>query len=225
MMWTVEAQEWNTTTKVYSWIGDEDSWRAGEGITEVPNDIPAQAVEVWLNWNQIEVIRQNSFSHLNACKRLGLWSNKIHTIESGAWNGLVRLRVLTLYNNKLEVLRPGMWSGLNTCTWLDLTWNKIHTIQSGTFRDGLSNVKQLHLQENDIEEIKKGMFLGLTQCTQLFLNGNKIYTIHSGGLEGLYSLTLLWLLNNELSILHWTVFGNQHPAQLGLHLEYNPSGL
>ncbi len=213
MMWTVEAQEWNNETMVYIW------WSGG--LTGVPSDIPAQAVEVDLWRNQIEVIRQNSFSHLTVCKTLVLSSNKVHTIESGAWNGLNHPRELNLHGNELEVLRPGMWISLDNCTELRLSYNKIHTIQRGTFQDGLRSLKALYLSGNEIEEITQGMFLGLTKCTRLFLNGNKIYTIHSGALNALESLRELWLHNNELSTLSWTIFGKDHPFQLELGLS-NP---
>ncbi len=234
MMWIVEAPWWNNETKVYSWtIGR---------LTEVPSDIPAQAVEVYLTYTPIEVIRQNSFSHLNACETLRLHHNEIHTIESGAWNGLSSLRVLHLYDNELEVLRPGMWSGLNNCTKLKLEYNKIHTIQSGTFQDGLSSLQTLDLGGNEIKEITQGTFLGLTQCTLLNLYDNKIHTIHSGGFDGLDSLTMLSLFsnkihtiqngglkgldsltsldlqNNQLTTLQWTVFGKERPLKLNLFM-------
>ncbi len=97
MRWTAEAQEWNSWGKVYRW------WHGR--LTGVPSDIPAQAVTVDLLFNQIEVVRQNSFSHLIACEELWLSSNKIHTIESGAWNGLDSLRNLRLEWNQIEVIR------------------------------------------------------------------------------------------------------------------------
>ncbi len=166
------------------------------------------------------MIRQNSFIHLSVCEELSLGSNKIHTIESGAWNGLNSFRELTLSSNELEVLQPGMLSGLYDCTDLQLNRNKIHTIQSETFKDGLSSLQTLNLHENKIEEITQGTFVGLTQCTHLSLSSNKIHTIHIGGLEGMDSLTKLYLYNNELITLFWTVFGNEPPSQLTLALSY-----
>ncbi len=211
MIWAVEAQ-WNSETKWYSW------WYAG--LTEVPHDIPAEALEVDLRWNQIEVIRENTFTNLSVCERLWLYGNKIHTIETGAWNGLISLKWLSL-GDKIELLWPGMFSGLDDCTELYLQENNIHTIQSGAW-EGLDSLVVLWLGDNEIEELKQDTFLGLTQCTALYLYSNKIHTIHSGVLDGLVSLTQLNLQGNELTTLPWTMFGKEHPAQLELRLSANP---
>ena len=75
----VRTQEWNSWNKVYRWTGNRDRWRAGEpeGIIEVPSDIPDEAWEVDLSWNQIEVISVNSFSGLSQCEESDLSFNKI----------------------------------------------------------------------------------------------------------------------------------------------------
>ena len=107
MTCTVNTQEWDSNTKVYNWKGTRQKWLEGEGIKEIPSDIPIQAVIVDFYWNQIEVVKQNSFSQLSVLEELRLWGNKIHTIERGAWNGLVSLTELRLDGNEIEVLWPG----------------------------------------------------------------------------------------------------------------------
>ncbi len=106
--WRVNTQEWDSDTKLYNWKGTRPKWLEGEGIKEIPSDIPIQAVIVDFYWNQIEVVRKNSFNQLSALQELRLWGNKIHTIESGAWNGLVSLTELRLDGNEIEVLWKGM---------------------------------------------------------------------------------------------------------------------
>ncbi len=115
LSWDTETQ-WNSKNKVYRWGGDKDSWEAGEGLTEVPSDIPGEAVEVDLEYNQIEVIREGNFSHLvSKCKELLLQYNKIGTIEIGAWDGLISLKQLDLGHNEIKVLPQGSFSHLSDC--------------------------------------------------------------------------------------------------------------
>ncbi len=202
MIWAAEAQEWDSQTKVYD---GRYSW-----LTEVPSDIPAQAVEVNLGRNQIEVIRQNSFSHLSACEGLWLSQNKIHTIEIKAWNGLSSLRVLHLHYNQIEVIRQNSFSHLNACEHLQLNHNKIHSIESGAW-DGLDSLRTLYLDNNEIEVIRQNSFSHLSVCEYLDLSGNKIHTIESGAWDGLLSLRKLYLNSNELEILRpgmWSHLNN-----------------
>ncbi len=51
---------------------------AGKEVREVPNDVSSQTEVVYLEWNQIAVIRTSSFSHLRAREKLALDNNKIH---------------------------------------------------------------------------------------------------------------------------------------------------
>ncbi len=234
----VGAQDWYSRNKVYSWTS--------AGITEVPSyNIPAEAVKVDLSWNQIAQIRRKSFSHLGVLEELDLWSNKIHTIENEAWDGLVSLKTLSLQYNQIEVIRENSFNHLSACEELNLYGNKIHTLENGAW-NGLESLRELLLHENEIEVLQSGMFLGLTRCTELNVDNNKIHTIHSGAMEGmnsltkldlqynmihtihsralepLKSLTELYLHSNQLSALSWTIFGSEHPPQLELSLDDNP---
>ena len=214
MIWAVEAQQWwYSETKVYR-------WRHG-GLTEVPHDIPAETRKVDLEYNQIEVIRENTFTNLSVCEELWLSSNKIQTIETGAWNGLDSLTLLSLAENQIEVVRENTFTNLSVCEELWLGWNKIHTIEDGAW-NGLDSLKQLSLRYNKIELLWPGMFSGLDNCTRLELNDNKIHTIHTRALDGLVSLTELRLYGNQLTTFPWTVFGKEHPAQHVLWLSENP---
>ncbi len=77
---------WDEQDKYWSWVD--------AGLTEVPNIIPADALEVNLLRNQLEEIPAGSFRQLGVCKELSLKGNKIHTLQIGAWDGLDRLQIL-----------------------------------------------------------------------------------------------------------------------------------
>ncbi len=189
----VRAQTWNNETKVYSLISG--------GLTQVPSDIPAQAVKVELNNNRIEVIIQNSFSNLSACEELHLYQNKIHTIENGAWNGLVSLRELRLESNQIEVVRQNSFSNLSACEVLYLSNNKIHTIENGAF-NGLDNLKELRLHSNKISTLPRTVFvsehpsnIGLSLYSNPFVCNN---TLHCWIKQGERDGWITWIIWNGI---------------------------
>ena len=203
---TGNAQQWDASTKVYSWTGYWEEGPRGE-LIEVPSDIPAQAVEVDLVLNQIEVIKENSFSHLSKCEELNLWSNKIHTIEVGAWYGLVSLKTLFLSRNEIKVLKKDSFSHLSVCETLRVLNNKIHTIESGAW-NGLVSLKTLFLNSNEIKVLKKDSFNYLSACEHLDFTYNKIHTIESETWNGLSSLRELDLRGNQFEVIRENSFSH-----------------
>ena len=66
-----------------------------KGLTEVPDDIPDEAENIWLDNNSITRIRTNQFSHLSSCTNLGLYKNRISVIDAGAFRGMNQLNYLS----------------------------------------------------------------------------------------------------------------------------------
>ncbi len=79
--------------------------------------------------------------------------NKIHIIESGAWNGLVSLEKLDLDHNEIKALTPDSFIHLSKCKELDLKWNKIDRIERGAW-NGLISLKELDLDHNEIQVLQ-----------------------------------------------------------------------
>ena len=111
-------------------------WRAREGLTEVPSDIPDDATAVHLEWNSMTSLRSGDFAHLSECTVLLLHENLISEVTSGAFTGLEQL---------LE---------------LDLSDNSTSELQEETFID-LNKLEELLLYFNTIQEIVPGMWEGL----------------------------------------------------------------
>ena len=100
-------------------------------LTEVPPDIPAEAVGVYINSNSISEIKSGAFSNLSSCTFLSLSWNLITEIEPGAFQGLNSIDDLTLFQNKLTRLKYGMSQGLEALDNLVLSNNLIDTIEDG----------------------------------------------------------------------------------------------
>ncbi|XP_039707646.1 leucine-rich repeats and immunoglobulin-like domains protein 1 isoform X2 [Pteropus medius] len=173
-----------------------------------------------LSWNNITEIRTACFPHGLPIKELNLASNRISTLESGAFDGLSRsLLVLRLSKNRITQL-PVKAFKLPRLTQLDLNRNRIRLIEGLTFQ-GLDSLEVLKLQRNNISKLTDGAFWGLSKMHVLHLESNSLVEVNSGSLYGLTALHQLHLSNNSISRINrdgWsfcqklhelTLFGNK----------------
>ena len=172
-----------------------------DALTEIPIDIPREAVKVVISSKQITTIKANAFLHLSQCIHLELRAN-ISEIEPRAFNGLTALTTLwIIYSKGLERLYKNMFFSLTNCTELSLADNRIRVIEPGSF-NGLSNVEKLYLQHNHLTTLRAGIFQGLSSAKYLILDVNKIKFIEKNAFTGLKTLETLILLDNKLEILY-----------------------
>ena len=90
-------------------------------LTEAPTDIPAEAKEVKLSYNEITDIKSGAFAHLTNCTKL------------------------VLSNNRLTHLRGDMFRGMQSLRMLRLSHNRIHHIENGSFAELRLVVLTLHI--------------------------------------------------------------------------------
>ncbi|XP_008586400.1 PREDICTED: leucine-rich repeats and immunoglobulin-like domains protein 1 [Galeopterus variegatus] len=154
-----------------------------------------------LSWNNITEIRGACFPHGLHIKELNLASNRIGTLESGAFDGLSRsLLTLRLSKNRITQL-PVKAFKLPRLTQLDLNRNRIRLIEGLTFQ-GLDSLEVLKLQRNNISKLTDGAFWGLSKMHVLHLEYNSLVEVNSGSLYGLTALHQLYLSNNSISRIH-----------------------
>ena len=92
-------------------------------LVDVPDDIPGDAVGVYLNSNNIKELKVGAFSNLPNCTFLSLSRNLIQNIQSVAFEGLKSVQDLILFVNELSELRPGMFRGLDSLQYTVLSNN------------------------------------------------------------------------------------------------------
>ena len=77
------------------------------GVNSVPTGIPTRTTHLYLNNNEINVLRNNSFTHskreLPNIVTLSIRSNAMSRVEIKALEGLNNLKELDLYNNSLKL--------------------------------------------------------------------------------------------------------------------------
>ncbi|XP_045688132.1 leucine-rich repeats and immunoglobulin-like domains protein 1 isoform X3 [Phyllostomus hastatus] len=151
-----------------------------------------------LSWNNITEMRSTCFLYGPPIKELNLVSNRISTLESGAFDGLSRsLLTLRLSKNRITQL-PVKAFKLPRLTQLDLNRNRIRLIEGLTFQ-GLDSLEVLKLQRNNISKLTDGAFWGLSKMHVLHLEYNSLVEVNSGSLYGLTALHQLHLSNNSIS--------------------------
>ncbi len=168
-------------------------------LTEVPPDIPAEAVRVDLHRNLItHILVDSMIRNLSACTHLILSNNKISFIQEGSLMHLTSLTQLKLEGNLLKTLKYGMFAALFDLEILDLSRNIISTIQPGTFIDCLS-LMRLYLQRNALTTIAPDKFRGLSYLTTLDIARNNITFVENRTFDHLYSVKRLEVQENNFN--------------------------
>lgn len=194
--------------------------RSEWSLTEIPRDIPAETLKVYLFGNSITSIPDGAFSHLTQCirlqleknlfasinktnfsgmkslKLLWLWENKISKIESGSFASLKKLSELDLHENHLSTIKSGMFTGLNLLKQLNLNTNKISVVGEGSF-DSLHSLKRINLGRNQLTTLSADLFINVPRPLVLVLNNTDSDT------NGFICRSLCWLRHEEQ---HGTVF-------------------
>lgn len=151
-----------------------------------------------LSSNDIMEIRSGCFPQGLPIKELNLGSNRISTLEPGAFDSLSRsLLTLRLSKNRITQL-PVKAFKLPRLTQLELNRNRIRLIEGLTFH-GLDSLDVLKLQRNNISKLTDGAFWGLAKMQVLHLEQNSLTQVNSGSLYGLSSLHQLHLSNNLIA--------------------------
>ena len=187
---------------------DRKYYKTSLDLVTVPDDIPDDAVEVYLSGNRLHGIEAYTFSNLQQCTVLDLSVNNIRTnLQERAFTGLESLKKLKLNHNNMQLINQSHFPGLLELEELYLDHNRIGTIRAGTFSD-LRKLKVLNMAHNilNMPDFIHGLFSNLGALEHLFLEHNHIGGIQSGAFVGLKELKTLDLGFNSLSSLDADVF-------------------
>nr|XP_036874996.1 leucine-rich repeats and immunoglobulin-like domains protein 1 isoform X2 [Manis javanica] len=172
-----------------------------------------------LSSNNITEIHSTCLPHGLHIRELNLASNRIGTLESGAFDGLSRsLVMLRLSKNRITQL-PVKAFKLPRLTQLDLSRNRIRLIEGLTFQ-GLDSLEVLKLQRNNISKLTDGAFWGLSKMHVLHLEYNSLVEVNSGSLYGLTALHQFHLSNNSISRINrdgWSFCQKLHELVLSFN--------
>ena len=175
-------------------------------LTEIPNDIPADALKVFIGFNDITKVKANAFAHLSQCRYLNLRATLISEIEPGAFNGLTALTAFHMSIHRLERLYANMFSDLNNCGQMYIQLSRITEVEPGSFK-GLSSLTHLYFSWNGyLNVLRAGMFHGLTAIHALWVSRNGMHTVEDGTFANLKTLQVLFMDQNGLETLRPGMF-------------------
>ena len=212
------------------YTSDRKYYKVNLMLTEVPSGIPADAVEVHIERNNISRVEANAFSQLSLCQVLDLTGNEISVVELSAFDGLTSLTDLWLSRNQIPEIKPGTFDGLTGLIMLDLSWNRLERLYVNMFAN-LENIKLLRISGNQISEIEQESFCGLRNLVELHLSENKLSILRADMFQGLVALTELYISYNRIKSVQYNT--NMEPfIELtylqaidleGNHLEHLPA--
>ncbi|GBP34877.1 Toll-like receptor 6 [Eumeta japonica] len=124
------------------------------GYTEIPEKIPMDATELYLDGNDFGVLSSHLFIGKKKLHKLYLNNSNINSIDNDTFNGLHSLNILHLENNHLTELSGGEFSQTKHLRELYLNDNLLSNVSNQTF-ENLSSLRIAHFQGNKIIDLDK----------------------------------------------------------------------
>ncbi|XP_076662185.1 toll-like receptor Tollo [Halictus rubicundus] len=155
-----------------------------------------------LSSNDITALPDRALSNLRSLTMLKLQDNVIAVVEDHALAGLTALRSLNVSSNRLVALPPELFAKTNELRELILSNNSLAVLAPGLL-DNLVELQYLDFSNNQLTNrwVNRYTFLRLVRLVILDLSFNRLTRIDGLVFNGLYSLQILKLENNEIETL------------------------
>ncbi|XP_038053348.1 uncharacterized protein LOC119725831 isoform X2 [Patiria miniata] len=196
---------------------------------------------LYLASNDITFLLAGAFSNVTTLSYLGLSSNRIISVETGAFpddinnidmnsnqfyflhenpfTNLSSLSSLSLSYNEIDIIPDTAFDGCTSLRSIGLTGNKIGRILITTFEDcPLSS--SLQLSSNEIAYIEDGAFAHVTSTSSIGLQNNRLTKIPMGGTFVNLTLSTLSLNGNKIIEVKTGAFQNLRTSS-SLNLQDN----
>ncbi|VEN57674.1 unnamed protein product [Callosobruchus maculatus] len=141
------------------------------GYTTVPEKIPMDATEIYLDGNDLGELGSHVFIGKKKLEVLFLNNSNVRALHNRTFNGVSSLKVLHMENNELDELRGYEFDQLPNINELYLDHNKIAHVGNQTFRN-MHQLEVLKLDENKIVDLSPWQLIE-DATPRVSLNGNK----------------------------------------------------
>ncbi|XP_018562934.1 toll-like receptor 6 [Anoplophora glabripennis] len=145
------------------------------GYTNVPEKIPMDATEIYLDGNNLGELGSHVFIGKKKLEVLFLNNSNVKALHNRTFNGVKSLKVLHMENNKLEELRGFEFDQLENINELYLDHNEIEYVSNKTFKN-MHKLEVLKLDDNKIVDFTPWQLAGNAESGPLprvTLDGNK----------------------------------------------------
>ncbi|ELT87013.1 hypothetical protein CAPTEDRAFT_75795, partial [Capitella teleta] len=143
-------------------------------LSQIPDGIPIQAHQLYLGYNLITRLPENSFSTLVNLTEISLKNNELVEIQAGAFSGLARLKYLYLTQNSLKLIGDRAFDGLVSLQQLHLQQNQLIQVPN---LSAMSSLTRLSFANNKLKLLPEKFFAGTTSLTELRMSKNNMQSI------------------------------------------------
>lgn len=152
--------------------------------------------------NSLAGLAPGIFSSLEHLVELDLSHNELKSewLTSSIFEGLIRLRVLSLSHNKISQLSQQVFQNLYHLQVLRLAHNQLATLPAAAFSRCI-NLHRLDLSYNQLAVIPARAFQGVDVLSFLALDNNRISEVAPDSLDNLTNLADLNLNENQLTAI------------------------
>ena len=175
-----------------------------QGFTSIPNTLPVNSSQIYLEGNAIQTIEPDAFARYPHVRSLSITESGIEDLQPGAFNHLYELASINLKDNSITILRQHVFQGLKKLQKVVLDGNSLTTIENfalagiGTEDEGVS----LSIKGNaDLSEIQEQAFQG-ANIQEFIIEGSSLASNSLNALPALQkSLKLFFLKDNKIPLL------------------------
>ncbi|CAD6227278.1 GSCOCG00006065001-RA-CDS [Cotesia congregata] len=168
-----------------------------QNFTHIPSYLLPDTQNLDLTQNHISHVQEGAFTRVGLVNlhKLVMRHCGIHTIHSGAFNGLKIVIEVDLSGNHITNLMPGTFLETQKLRVLLLNHNSLKSLDDGLFHD-LEHLQRVEISQNRLERIAENTFKNLPGLLTLALNDNNITSVKLATFENLPKLGSLELRNN-----------------------------
>ncbi|ENN81284.1 toll-like receptor Tollo [Dendroctonus ponderosae] len=130
-----------------SWSANVVDCSSSGYIAKLPERIPMDATQLYIDGNDLRSLNSHAFIGRKKLKILFLNNSNIEAIQNRTFHGLKELETLHLEGNRLTVLKGFEFEGLEELREVFLQKNRLSLIENDTFK-GLRHLKVLRLDHN-----------------------------------------------------------------------------
>ncbi|XP_076309775.1 uncharacterized protein LOC143225017 [Tachypleus tridentatus] len=177
-------------------------WLNGNKLSSVPVNLPPSLIDLYIEENRLKTISSFSFQGLINLEQLFLQRNQIEELEECAFCDLFNLKSLDLQANKIKNLTSGIFEKLTHLRILDLSQNEIKIMEPRCFF-GLNHLQILQVSRiSSFVQFDELMFDTLTNLHTLELYDSSHFCSQvlnaTRALSGLRNLRELNIMHNNL---------------------------
>ncbi|XP_033120139.1 protein slit-like [Anneissia japonica] len=187
------------------------------------NTVPTDVAFYFLNDNQIQSLKNNSFNIFSVLDFLDLQYNQLKSkdIERDAFRGLRKLTYLAINDNyQLSELQAAWFVDLVSLEHLHLQRCGINILESDVFKP-CKHLNKVNLANNNILSFPTGIFQNMSSLVYLYIGNNRIIKLQNQAFVRSNRIQVIDVSNNGLTTINENV-GLQNLSQLQrLNVAYN----